>query len=156
MSIYLSLVIFIVASIAVYFLVPREKISRYFLFGLVAGPVIGWVLNYLFINYFGYWNFGPLDFLYWAGVPLFQVLIWWPLEIAYGYYFEEARTSLTILSLILLLPALATLAHYAYLILGLLEYNNWYLLNTFLLALIIQVGYSAYLYYSVRERNRLS
>lgn len=153
---FLSLALFLVASVALFLLVPRDKISRHFLFGLVAGPLLSIVLNYLMIHVFGFWRYGPLDLIYLAGIPVFQLLIWWPLEIGFAYYFQQSRTSLMYLSLILLLPAIGTLAHYVYLTMGLLTYRNWYLLSTFLLALLIHLALGASLYYGVREEDRLS
>lgn len=154
--VYLSLLLFIAAFVALYLLVPREKIAEYFGFGLVAGPVLGLILLYVMISVLGVWTFSNIDILYIAGIPVFQALTWLPLEIGFAYYFLRSRTSLTYLTVILALPVLATLSHYVYLQLGLLEYSNWYLFSTFLVSLLIHLGLAAYLYYVIQQRNRLA
>lgn len=144
---YLSLLVFIIFMLALYYLVPREKIKDYSTFGILAGPVLGVLLLYFMSTLYGFWRFGPVDFFV-MGIPIFMVLVWYPLEVGFAYYFLNSNTSLMYLSVVLFLPVLASLSHLALMQFGLMRYQNWSLLATFIQSLIIHSILGAYLYYT--------
>lgn len=152
---YLGLVSFLAISLGLYLFVPRDKIRDYLTFGFLAGPVLGFILLYFMIVYYGFWNFGSLDFLYFSDIPLFLTLVWLPLEIGFAYYFLNSNNSLMYLAVILFLPVLSTLSHLVMQQFGLLTYHSWSLLGTFLQSLAIHLALSAYLYYIVRNKMDL-
>ena len=146
---YLSLLAFLGALLALYFLVPRDKIKKFSTFGLLAGPVLGFILLYFMSSVYGFWRFGSLDFFI-MGVPLFMALVWYPLEVGFAYYFLNSNNTFMYWTVILFLPVVATFAHLVLQQFDLLTYHNWSLLGTFIQSLLIHAILGAYLYYTAR------
>lgn len=146
---YLSLLAFLVVMLALYFLVPRDKIKNHTTFGILAGPVLGFILLYFMSSLYDFWQFGSIDFFI-MGIPVFMALVWYPLEVGFAYYFLNSNNTGMYLTVVLFLPVFATLSHMALMQLNLLSYQNWSLLGTFIQSLIIHIILGAYLYYTAR------
>jgi hypothetical protein len=100
---YLSLLAFLGAMIALYFIVPRDKIKKFSTFGILAGPVLGFILLYFMTSLYGFWRFGPLDFFI-MDIPLFMALVWYPLEVGFAYYFLNSNNTFMYWTVILFGP----------------------------------------------------
>jgi hypothetical protein len=150
MAKFLGMLAFLICILALYYLVPRDKIKEYNTFGLLAGPILGVILLYFMSSLYGFWRFGPLDFFI-LGIPIFMALVWYPLEVGFAYYFTNSSNNLMYLAIVLFLPTLASLSHLVLRQYGLLSYQNWSLLATFIQSLIIHSILGAYLYYRLKN-----
>lgn len=142
---YLWIVSFLLILALLFLTVPSSKIRRYNLFGLVSGFLLGILTLYFMVTIFNYWSFTP-DFLTFAGIPVFLALTWWPLEIAFAYFFVKGgMKDFTSYALILVPAILSTLFHAFAIRLGLLQYFAWSYYATLLLSVTLHVLLAFYL-----------
>lgn len=143
----------LIVTIALYFIVPRERIARFMPFGVWAGLGIGSILLYVNVVLLGVWQFNQVDFFTFAGIPIALALTWIPLEIGYAHFFPTKNSFLIFLVYILALPVISTAFHFFLIMQNFVQYNNWGLMTTLLVSIMIHGALALYLYKYVYKHN---
>ncbi|MGF7185668.1 signal transduction histidine kinase [Desulfitispora alkaliphila] len=150
----ISIGIFILASVLIGLLVPKERIIRFLPFGLWAGLGLGLIMLYIMVVLLGTWQFAPGSLVI-AGMPLGLALIWVPLEIGYAHFFPRSNSLWVFAGYIVALPLLAGIFHAVALMFGYLQYNNWSVTSTVLVSVLIH-GFLAYYLYKYQYNHSLN
>lgn len=141
-----GLLVFVAALILTFILVPLKQIKELFSVGLVGGFGIGFILNYLMSNVFGYWSYRNADFINVLNVPILLTVGWVPCIIAFSYLIVKYKQILTRIIVLAAFPLGGIFIHYFLRKNNMLEYNNWNLPLTFSVSLAIHTGIFVYLY----------
>lgn len=143
---FTGLAAFIGTAVLMAIVVPQIYIKRFLWMGVVGGVILAILLLSIMQNFLGFWIFGSLDLIYLFNIPIFLSAVWMPLVIMFSYFVSASINQLfRIAALIGVFALIATISHWFLLSEGLLVYNNWSLIYTFILASAIHVMLYAYL-----------
>ncbi len=134
------------ATFAMIYFVPKEKIYRHLPFGLSFGLGIAIILVILMQNVFGFWRFANADILHIYNIPLLISAAWIPTVIVYAHFLAKRVSFTRILILIGLFAMASVVIHYLLLANQMLIYENWNLFLTFSIAGSIHLAIAVYLY----------
>lgn len=133
-----------------FLLVPRTEIINLVPFGLLAGFVLAFVLQYLAVNVFRWWKF-KYAFIEVFNTPLGVSLSWIPAVMIFAYFWPLAISKLGKLIYVFIFALGTTIVEYSFVLLGYRKYINWHVGLTFILALIIHLLLASYLYLTGAE-----
>lgn len=151
---YVGLVLLLSTALLMVLVVPFQRIKDLFIVGLIGGFGGGLVLIHVMQNIFGFWEFlRGSDLLFLLNIPIFISLAWLPIVITFCHLLNQYNNISLIVTIIIAFPLAATSVKYLMLENGMLNYDNWGLLYTFLLSLAIHIGLTAYMYISNRLDN---
>lgn len=143
--------LFIGLTVLLFLLVPRDRILRLLLFGLIAGFGLAFILQYGAVNIFRWWKFNyALIEIY--GAPLGVSLSWIPAVIIFAYFWPLAVSRLGQLIYLIFFAVGTTIVEYSFVIFGYREYINWNVLLTFCLAFIVHLLLAFYLYLTTAKK----
>jgi len=103
------------------------------------------LLNFM-QNAFGFWRFMSVDLFYVQSIPVFVSLTWLPGIIMFAHFIQEHSSLENVVSLILLFAGIATIAHYIFMLNGMLVYDNWSFAMTFGISAAMHIAISLYMY----------
>lgn len=136
---------FILVSIMMLVLVPRERIVQLLPFGLVAGFVVAFIIQVLAVSILQLWSFNHLSFISFRGIPIFVVLAWIPSTIIFAHLVISSNTTIILYILPFGFALISTIVEYLFVHFGYRTYLRWNVLATFLLALAIHSAMTFYL-----------
>lgn len=140
-------VIFLTGMVAMFLVVPWQRIKELFWVGMVGGVVVGIVLVHLWQNVFGFWVYpGPSDLVHIMNLPVFLILSWFSFIIVFAHLLAQYHSYFLIGLINFTFAAGAAVMHFLLLNEGMLIYNNWSLFATFILSLMIHLGITLFLY----------
>jgi hypothetical protein len=134
---------FLVLFLGMVFIVPKVKIKELLPFGIVGGFILAFIIQYLAVNVFDFWEFTS-GAVVWNNIPMGVLISWVPPTILFGYLYYQMKFKL---GLIVGFALGTTLVEYGFIVAGYREYLNWNPYLTFLLALGTHLGLAAYLKY---------
>lgn len=141
-----GLVLFAPAAGLLLLLVPRERIRRLLLFGIVFGAGLGVVIIWLMQNVLGHWAFHHIDFLSVGGIPLLIAFTWLPGEILITHYLMELRRPESRFLLWFFIGAAVVVLQYLFILNGMLTFQGWTLLDSAFLTLALHFGLAVVLH----------
>lgn len=145
--------LFLAGTIFMLLVVPWQRIKELFAIGLVAGIGMAILLNYLMQNVLAAWVYHRVDIFSPAGIPFFLSAAWTPIIITFCHLLSQYKNLWLPGILLGAFPVGATFLQFLLRSGGLLEYNNWNLLYTFLVSLVIHLGIATYLHVTGRLEN---
>ena len=120
----------------VFLLVPYNYIVRLLPYAFLGGFAYTWIVQYIAIHFLGYWSFAPDVFMI-MDIPLFFVLSWFAVTLAYGYilyrYPKEQLWTATFFVI------WATINNYVSLNFQQITFISWSIAQTFMLAIFSHV-----------------
>jgi len=141
-----GLITFLGGLIIMLLIVPRDNIRSLLSVGLIGGFGVALLLLYFMQNLFGFWVFYRVDFFNILDIPIILSATWIPLVITFSYLSSNYTNLIPIVGFIIAFPVASVLVHLLFIVNGMLFYNNWNLMLTFILSLIIHIGIAIYLY----------
>ncbi len=131
------IILFILLSLVTIIAVPRSKILKILPFSLVSGFILSFVLMYLYVNIFRWWEFNYPGVISLAGVPLFASLSWTPAVIIYSHFLSWPKGKWLFYGYIAG-AALATALFVQWLVLvNYVEFIRWNFFYTIVMALVL-------------------
>lgn len=134
---------FMLLSIVMLVLVPRETIVRLLPFGLVAGFVVALIIQLLAVPLLGLWSFNYVSFVAYKGIPIFVALAWVPSTIIFAHYVNTLDSPLLLYLISIGFALISSIVEYLFVHYGYREYQKWNIMATFALALALH-GVMAY------------
>lgn len=116
--------------------VPLETLRKLLPFGLIGGFLYTWIAQFLAVDVFHRWVFRP-DFLTVLGIPVFFVIGWFGVTLAYGYLL--LRFPKYQIALVVFFAIVATHMNYAAIQCKAVVLSGWTLYDTFMFGLFSHV-----------------
>lgn len=141
----MGLIIFAGSLLLMGLTVPWREIKKFALFGLISGLGIATILLLIMQNWFGFWIYHQVDFLYIGRIPVILSAAWTPTEIFFAHFLSKYQHLWPRLLLLLFIPTIAAGIHFIQIWNRMLTYHHWNYTGTFLISLAIHLGITFYL-----------
>lgn len=120
--------------------VPWERIRALFVFGLLFGVGLPFIVIGVMQNLFGFWIYRGVDPVTLAGIPVFLAITWFPSVMVFAHLLVQYRSPLLRILLLVAVAVAVTGLQYALALNNMLVTQNWTLTGTFFLTLFIHTG----------------
>ena len=90
---YFGPVLFLILMVIMFILVPKERIKRFTMLGLVGGFGVALLLVALMQNLWHFWSFHQVDLLYIFKIPILLSAAWFPLEVIFAHLLIRISSS---------------------------------------------------------------
>jgi len=136
---------FVVLSLAVFILVPVNRVMKLIPFALVTGFMLSLILMYFFVNVFHLWRFNYTAVFSFAGIPIFASLSWTPAVILYAHYLGRMETRTAYYGYTAAVAVIIAVVVQGLVLAGYLVFIRWNFFYTFVMGFVIFLGVSFYL-----------